>query len=57
MARAEIGTAEGLADRRLLGLQLRRLAQRHRRLIEVAGLEQRGPALEQVVDVVHAHPV
>src|SRR5215213_5184183 len=56
VARAEVGAAERLADRRLLWLDLGRLRQRDGRLVELALLEQSHPPLEQLVYVRHVHP-
>src|SRR3712207_8989200 len=41
-------TTERLADRRLVGREVAGARQRHGGRVEVAALEQRGPALEQV---------
>src|SRR3954471_1859515 len=54
---AEVRAAECLADRGLVGIEVAGLRQRHGRSREVTGLEQRGPALEEVVDVSHAYRV
>src|SRR3954453_15899 len=53
LARAEVRAPERLADRGLLRLAGRRLGERHRRGVELAGFEQCGAALEEVVHVVH----
>ena len=55
VARAvEQRAAEGLADGRLVRLQIAGARQRNRRRVEVAVLEKLRPALEEVVDVVGA---
>src|SRR5579884_1005395 len=50
---AEQRAPERLADRGLVGIEIARAAERDRRLVVVAGLEQFGPSPEQVVYVVH----
>ena len=51
-ARAEVGAAQRLADGRLLRRHPGRLRERHRRLREVARLEQRHAALVERVEIV-----
>src|SRR5829696_8581175 len=57
LGRAEVRAAERLTDRGLVRIEVAGLGQRDRRCREVAGLEQRRPALEEVVDVSHGHRV
>ena len=51
--RVKQGSTERLADRRLVGRKVARTRERDRRLVVVTGLEQLGPAPEQLVNVVH----
>src|SRR6266545_3905169 len=54
---AEVGDAQRLADRRLLGLAALRLLQRNGRLSGAAVLQMRFPLLEQVVCLVSTHRI
>src|SRR3954470_15766779 len=51
LVRAEVGTPERLADRRLVGFEVAGLGERDRRLVEMPVLEQLRPLLEQLVRV------
>src|SRR3954449_7166609 len=53
LVRAEVGTPERLADRRLVGLEVAGLGERDRRLVEMPVLEQLRPLLEELVRVRH----